>query len=70
MLAVVEWAREQVVAGGSFEVFVEHSEHAIRGGSEVVPVTRHIRVYGAPADGGGVTEEVTFTASTASPPAE
>lgn len=54
VLAVIEWARGQVVARGSFEVFVEHLDHAIRSDHEIVPVTRHIRVYGAPAENDGV----------------
>jgi len=30
---------------------------------QYVPVKRHIRIYGAPADDSGVTEKVTFTAN-------
>lgn len=60
-LSVIDWAREQTHEDGSFEVFVESEDHALRSDSKYVPVTRHIRIYGAPADSGGVTEEVTFT---------
>ncbi|MEN2736792.1 hypothetical protein ABCS02_03275 [Microbacterium sp. X-17] len=63
VLAVVDWAHKRTSAGGSFEVFVEHVDHELQSGSEVVPVKRHIRVYGAPAESGGVTEYVTFTAN-------
>jgi hypothetical protein len=63
VLSVIEWARGQTPPDGSFEVFVEYSDHGVRGNSEYVAVKRHIRVYGAPGDDGGVTEEVTFTAN-------
>jgi hypothetical protein len=63
VLSVIEWAREQAPPNGSFEVFIEHTDHAFRGDSEYVSVKGHIRVYGAPAESGGVTEEVIFTAN-------
>lgn len=63
VLAVIDWARGQTAADGSFEVFVEHTDHAVRGDSEYVAVRRHIRVFGTPADNRAVTEEVTFTAN-------
>ncbi|MGO4533455.1 hypothetical protein [Leifsonia sp. 2MCAF36] len=62
-LSVIEWARERTSLDGTFEVFVEYTDHAVRGDSEYVPLKRHIRIYGAPADEGGVTEEVTFSAN-------
>ena len=61
VLSVVDWAREQTPRDGSFEVFVEFTDHAVRSDSERVPVKQHIRIYGAPADDGGVTEEVRFS---------
>ncbi|MDR6971704.1 hypothetical protein [Leifsonia shinshuensis] len=61
-LSVIEWARGRTAPQGAFEVFVESRDHAVRSDAQYVPVKRHIRIYGAPADHGGATEQVTFTA--------
>jgi hypothetical protein len=63
VLSVIEWAREHTLPNGTFEVFVEYTDHAIRGDLEYVSVKWHLRIYGKPGESGGVTEQVTFTAN-------
>jgi len=62
VLAVIDWAREKTPTGGTCEVLVESTDHAQGRDAVAVEVKRHLRVYGGPADDGGVTERIVFTA--------
>jgi hypothetical protein len=62
-LEVIEWARQGAAAeGGSAEVFVESTDHRPGPDSACLSVKQHVRIFGEPADDGGVSASVVFHA--------